>query len=168
MGQTDKPHGAVSFAASPGNQIRSAQKRAGIGREAIAASFLLSMRSESRLWPDISLRELACIARDCGFFVICTASCRSIFFVAAPANTLMCETDLVINHGLLTERRSSTKVRRMDIEGKLRSAAQSLSNAEGILRKAADAYPFWTALAAPSSAWQRRRTGPCELGYWES
>ena len=40
----------------------------------------------------------------------------------------------------------------MDIEGKLRFAAQSLSNAEGILRKAADAYPF---LDGPGRAFKR-------------
>ena len=44
------------------------------------------------------------------------------------------------------------KVRRMDIEGKLRFAAQSLASAEGILRKAADAYPF---LDGPGRAFRR-------------
>ncbi len=40
----------------------------------------------------------------------------------------------------------------MDIEGKLRFAAQSLASAEGILRKAADAYPF---LDGPGRAFRR-------------
>jgi hypothetical protein len=40
----------------------------------------------------------------------------------------------------------------MDIEGKLRFAAQSLASAEGILRKAADAYPF---LDGPGRAFGR-------------
>ena len=68
------------------------------------------------------------------------------------ANTLMIGTELAINRNWLTERYSSTKVRRMDIEGKLRFAAQSLDNAEGILRRAADAYPF---LDGPGRAFRR-------------
>jgi len=54
----------------------------------------------------------------------------------------MGEMELAINHGRLTERCSSAKALWMDIEGKLRFAAQGLANAEGILRRAADAYPF--------------------------
>ena len=64
----------------------------------------------------------------------------------------MSRTELAINHKQLTERCSCTKVRRMDIEGKLRFAAQSLASAEGILRKAADAYPF---LDGPGRAFRR-------------
>jgi ribosome biogenesis GTPase A len=40
----------------------------------------------------------------------------------------------------------------MDIEGKLQLAAQGLANAEGILRRAADAYPF---LDGPGRAFRR-------------
>ncbi len=64
----------------------------------------------------------------------------------------MSGTELAINHKQLTERCSSVKVHLMDIEGKLRFAAQSLASAEGILRKAADAYPF---LDGPGRAFRR-------------
>ena len=64
----------------------------------------------------------------------------------------MSGTKLAINSNRLVERGSSTKVRRMGTQGKLRFAAQSLVDAEDILRKAADAYPF---LDGPGRAFQR-------------
>ena len=64
----------------------------------------------------------------------------------------MSGTKLAINSNRLVERGSSTKVRRMGTQGKLRFAAQSLVDAEDILRRAADAYPF---LDGPGRAFQR-------------
>ena len=52
-------------------------------------------------------------------------------------------TELVTNYEQLEGRGSSTKVRGMDKKGNLRFATQSLfDEIEGILRKAADAYPY--------------------------
>ena len=64
----------------------------------------------------------------------------------------MSATKLAINSNRLVERGSSTKVRRMGTQGKLRFAAQSLVDAEDILRRASDAYPF---LDGPGRAFQR-------------
>ncbi len=60
--------------------------------------------------------------------------------------------ELAINYRQLAGLGPSTKVRRMDRDGKLRFAAQCILNAEGILRKTADTYSF---LDGPARALKR-------------